>query len=161
MSLSRTATIGLVLIAAAAIVISCTGSRSSPPPEKGHGRTNPYSPIVDVYVVGDHCEADPPSVFAHARSGKGKAGAFVPSVINWFGPTGKNLMVKMKDPNQQCLRKDGPQCHGDHCIAVTNVDYRGPAKAECKYKLWIEGQQEPTDPVVIVDNCCDAMDPLP
>lgn len=149
MSLSRFVPL-TIAVAAAALAFSCASARA--PRVSGE-----YS--VHVTQVGDRAVADPDRLPVHARNGNGPDGKPRPSVVNWFAPTDRILMIEMENPAQECFRKEGPHndgvfCAASTCHARTNVEFHGEKPAPCKYHVWFEGVTQPYDPIVIVDNCC-------
>lgn len=165
MSLSRPVRLILVSAAAALALFACkpddqkaVAVKPSPahPVEKQRRperQNTEYAPIVDVYVDNNKLAVpDLEPIPLHARAGHAHGGEPVPSVVNWFALPGQMLKIEMKETNQPCLREP-PTCKDNHCIAFSNVKFKGP-KVNCNYKVWIEGVTLPYDPVVVVDDCC-------
>ena len=160
MSIPRRFTFVVIAILAILAFGSCNSFRyqtaSNVCATGSHGNPDRYQPLVCVDVVNGFATPliEPVHVFPHDKKGGGTA-------IHWkTASNAADLRVEMKYPDTQtCVKvangKPQLNCNpnGNLCTAIINPNAVPPGK-DCDYKIWIEGQTLPKDPVIIIDPCC-------
>ncbi len=113
----------------------------------GHGKSNPYGPIICVDEKTLDATPDKAGVIADdTKHGGG------PRVINWFTTSGQDILSVVFNTPSDCLAAQ-PVCHGGHCYAVTDV--KAKEGTVCKYTITLASQPgKKNDPDVHIDPCC-------
>lgn len=160
MSMNRRALSVIVVAAIAALSCSTHGTQPpqanvpAPAPKQTAGGpcsdvANRNAPIVCVAVEGGIAvpKLDPVHVFPHTKTN----GA---TTIHWnTSDPAADLQVQMKDAGQTCVKHLSCSHNGNNCVAT--IDAGAQPATQCRYSVWIQGQTQPQDPIIIIDTCCD------
>lgn len=119
----------------------------------GTGSKDPYKPIICVDDTNPGAPTAPDSTFYDVEAdlvGATKQPSNRPVKVQWFTTSGSgNLAVDFDAANKGCVGK--VSCNGNgFCFTMA---LKQSASKQCAYGVNLDGRQ--TDPIVVVNPCCD------